>query len=241
MRSGLHEDSSTRPRTVGGDRIVPPRLPPDPDVLPFADGEGRERVGWVRGIVITVVVAIATAAVVLPTGLILRRLQHSDAAGAPAPVVAPSSAGPASPSPAAAVADAPSAPPATAAPPPDPTPTPAATSSAPPVRGSGRAASGDVSVSFLMATADLHAQDATTVTVSGTGTEDDRVSGVSITLADGDTLATGSADGCSGPAFPWSQTFTITFPRAETTQLQVQLTTCQGGSLVATGVVDVQP
>ena len=221
---------------ASGDLMTSLRTQDSVESLTFVDDDGRrDRIGWFRGIIATLVVAIAAVAVIGTAVLILRQVgpttpaassQTSAAAVTSSSAAAPSAAAP-TPTTPAAVAPAPVAP--------APAPTEQAT------QASGRAAQGDRTLSFIVATANLRAGVGTSVTVSGTGPATDRVMSVTISTADGANLASGSADGCSGPAFPWSQQFAITFDQAESTQLQVQMVTCNGTTLVATSLVNIEP
>ncbi len=222
MGAGTAERSSSTPSALDFDDEADPR---------------RDRLGWVRGAIATAVVALAAAIVVVGAVLIVGSVEPAEpvraaaattsASAAPTDSVAPAPAVPAPPAtPAAAETTPPPAPPAT---------------TAPPVQATGRAAQGDRSLSFVVSTADLHAGRATSISISGTGPADDRVQRVTVTIADGTELTSGVAAGCAGPAYPWSQSFTITFPQAEATELRVQLTSCTGQVLTATSPVDIQP
>lgn len=193
----------------------------------------RERIGWVRGLIASMVVALATAIVIGACALIVGSVGPATSAAVVPVVTTP---GP---------IDAPAAPVAAAAPAPAP-PTEAAAApapvvSAPPVQASGRVSDGDRVLSFVVSRAELHAGVSVSVTVSATGPDTDRVQLVAITTADGASLSSGTAEGCAGPAYPWSQTFAIAFPQAESTEIRVKLTSCTGKVLTATSLVDVQP
>lgn len=217
-----------------------------PDVVLFTTGAWRERIGWWRSVIVTIVVVLAAAAVIVPSVAVLRHYQQMDAARAqsPSPVEPAQNAVPASSE---ATASGPAKP--TAAPPAVPTTMAPSTAAAPAAsaatpaatKAAGRASAGAFTVSFVMDSAELHAGKTANVSVSATGDTSDHVSSVQITTADGATLNGGDAEGCSGPALPWSQSFPVVFPTAESTQLQVRVTSCAGGVLVATAVVDIQP
>lgn len=192
----------------------------------------REQIGWIRGTIASLVVALAAGLVICSCALIVGSVEPVTGAAAPPVVETTAAAGP----PVAAVVAAET----TAAPPPA-TVAPAPVVTAPPVRATGRAADGDRSLSFVVSVAELHAGVGVSVTVSAIGPAADRVQLVDITTADGTSLTSGTAAGCEGPAYPWSQTFAIAFPQAESTEIRVQLTSCTGKVLTATSLVDVQP
>ncbi|MCU1690414.1 MAG: hypothetical protein JWN20_2342, partial [Jatrophihabitantaceae bacterium] len=201
----------------------PPELAPrhrSPDArtsaLAFDDelGNRRERIGWVRGIISSLVVALATGLVIGSCALLLRSVDPVTSA-----IAAVATSAPAPEVPPVVAAEAPAPAPATTAP-------PAPVVSAAPVQATGRVAEGDRSLSFIISQAQLHAGKAVSVTVSATGPDTDRIQLVNITTADGTSLTSGTAAGCAGPAYPWSQAFAITFASAESTEIRVQLTSC---------------
>ena len=230
MRAGIIERSEA-PAPTPRHRSAEER----PSALAFDDelGGRRERIGWARGIIASLVVALATGLVIAASTYIVRSVETVTPAAAPATesaaAVAPTEAPPAPVAP----TEAAPAPPAAVVPPPAPT--------AAPVQASGRVADGDRTMSFIVSVAELHAGAKVSITVSATGPDTDRVQRIEITTADGVSLSSGSADACTGPAFPWSQAFTIAFPQAESTELRVKLTSCTGKVLTATSLVDIQP
>jgi hypothetical protein len=231
MRAGIVEraDAPAVPRHRTGEPVASP-LAFDTEL-----SGRRERIGWVRGIIASLVVALATGLVIGSCALIVGSVEPLTRAAAPA--VTETAAVPApAPAPPAPVA-------ATAAPAPPPV---AAVSAAPvaappPVRATARVADGDRTLSFVVGVAELHAGVGVNVTVSATGPATDRVQLVAITTAEGASLSSGAASGCDGPAYPWSQTFSIAFPQPESTEIRIQLTSCTGKVLTATSPVDVQP
>jgi len=241
MRASLRQDASPGDAAREAPRAAPPQPRGLPDVS-FTTGAWRERMGWWRALIVALVVCLAAAAVVVPSAAVLRHYRQLDAA--PAPVAASTevpadNAVPAASTPAPPIEPPPAVPttmpPAALPSPADAAPAPAAT------KASGRAVAGSLAVTFVMDSAQLRAGSPSSISVSATGEEADRVSSVQIALADGSVLASGNAEACDGPAFPWTQSFPVTFPAAESTQVRVTLTTCAGGSLVATALVDVQP
>lgn len=193
----------------------------------------RERIGWIRGVIASLVVALATGIVIGACALIVGSVEPATSAAAPVAAETSATVEPPGPAPVAATAPAP-------APPPVAVPA-VPVEAAPPVQATGRTADGDRSLSFVVSRAELHAGVGVSVTVSATGPATDRIQLVDITTADGTALTSGTAAGCAGPAYPWSQTFAIAFPQAESTEIRVKLTSCTGKVLTATSLVDVQP
>lgn len=220
--------------------IVPamqPRL--DGDLVAFTTGAWRERIGWWRAAVVSFVVITAAAAVVVPSVGVLRHYRQLDSASAGARTLQIEPIAQSAVPQSAAPAQVPPAVPSTMAP--SVVPAPAAAAAPAATQASGRAAAGVFTVAFVVDPAELRIGMPASVSVSATGDADDRVSSVVISTADGTVLTSGGAAGCEGPAFPWTQSFAVVFAHAESTQLQVALTSCAGGSLVATALIDIQP
>ncbi|MDR1998947.1 MAG: hypothetical protein LBQ06_03265 [Frankiaceae bacterium] len=200
----------------------------------FTAGAWRDRIGWWRSLVVCFVVLLAAGAVLVPSYLVLDYYRQQDAATAQPPAANPPPQGAGETSTdAAAPSDTPSAVSPSVEPPPR--------STAAPTQATGFAQSGPFSLSFVVQSVDLRAGQPVDLVVSATGDVADRVSSMVISTADGTVLTQGSVPGCAGPQFPWTQTFQVAFPAAESTQLQVQVASCAGGSLVATSLVDIQP